>query len=91
MLKTKRMKESDIFFVQFAEGQVARTIQRKPDIFIDLDRKNRPLSLEIVGMDSTPARQIQKVIREFGLSTQLKTLLRFARATGSIHPSRMSA
>lgn len=80
MLKVRRTRESDIFFIQLDEGKVAKTVQRDPDIFIDLDKKNQPLSLEIVNVKETPLEQVRHVIREFNLKPQLEGFLRLAEA-----------
>ncbi|MBI4649406.1 MAG: DUF2283 domain-containing protein [Bacteroidia bacterium] len=41
--------EADAINITFREGKVNRTIEIAPEINLDLDLKNRPLYLEIIG------------------------------------------
>lgn len=41
--------KADAMNITFREGKVAETVEIAPEINLDLDRKGRPLYLEIIG------------------------------------------
>lgn len=41
--------KADALNITFKKGKVARTVEIAPEINLDLDRKNTPLYLEIIG------------------------------------------
>ena len=90
-MKIRHTKESDILFLQFSEGKVAKTVHREPDFFIDLDKKNTPLSLEIVNLHDTPQRALAQVIREFHLESRMESLLFFSQAVNGYKAAKRLA
>lgn len=42
-------KEVDALNITLKTGQVAKTVELSPEIFLDLDKKGNPLYLEIIG------------------------------------------
>ncbi len=41
--------EADAINITFRSGKVKKTVEIAPEILLDLDNKNRPLYLEIIG------------------------------------------
>jgi len=41
--------KADALNITFKEGKIAKTVEIAPEINLDLDKKNTPLSLEIIG------------------------------------------
>ncbi|HEY3998511.1 MAG TPA: DUF2283 domain-containing protein [Candidatus Xenobia bacterium] len=67
MWKTEHIQEGDIYFIQVREGEVAKTLERKPDILVDLDAQGKVLAIEVVGSSTTPVGALMSVLNEFGL------------------------
>ena len=41
--------KADCFNITFRKGKVSKTVEIAPEINLDLDKKNNPLYLEIIG------------------------------------------
>jgi uncharacterized protein YuzE len=49
-MKISYDKETDALNIVFKEGKVNKTTEIAPEVILDVDAKNRPLYLEIVGL-----------------------------------------
>jgi len=66
------IEESDgIIYIRIQGGKVGRTVQREPDINVDLDSEGGVLGIEIIDAVETTAAQLLAVLREFHLDEKL--------------------
>ena len=49
-MKISYDKETDALNIVFKEGRVSKTLEMAPEVILDVDNKNRPLYLEIIGL-----------------------------------------
>ncbi|KKR32114.1 MAG: hypothetical protein UT65_C0008G0014 [Parcubacteria group bacterium GW2011_GWF2_39_8b] len=49
-MKISYDKETDALNIVFKEGRVSKTLEMAPEVILDVDIKNRPLYLEIIGL-----------------------------------------
>ncbi len=49
--------KADALNITFRKGRVAKTVEISPEINLDLDKKNNPLYLEIVGASEKIGRK----------------------------------
>jgi len=49
-MKISYDKEIDALSIVFKEGKVNKTVEIAPEVILDVDSKNRPLYLEIIGL-----------------------------------------
>ena len=49
--------EADAINITFRSGRVKKTVEIAPEILLDLDSKNRPLYLEIIGASEKLGRK----------------------------------
>lgn len=63
-------KAVDAVDVVFKEGYSAKTIELSPEVFLDVDSKGTPLSLEIIGASKRyPKFEVEDIKFEFPLSS----------------------
>lgn len=63
-------KAVDAVDIVFKEGYSAKTIELSPEVFLDLDNKGAPLSLEIIGASKKyPKFEVEDIKFEFPLSS----------------------
>ena len=49
-MKISYDKEIDALSIVFKEGKISKTVEIAPEVILDVDSKNRPLYLEIIGL-----------------------------------------
>jgi uncharacterized protein YuzE len=49
-MKISYDKEVDALSIVFKEGKIKSTVEIAPEVILDVDSKNRPLYLEIIGL-----------------------------------------
>jgi uncharacterized protein YuzE len=49
-MKISYDKEVDALSITFKEGKVSKSLEVVPEVILDVDSKNRPLYLEIIGL-----------------------------------------
>ncbi len=49
-MKISYDKEIDALSIVFKEGKINKTMEIAPEVILDVDSKNRPLYLEIIGL-----------------------------------------
>ena len=49
--------KADAINITFRGGRVKKTVELAPEILLDLDSKNRPLSLEVIGASEKIGRK----------------------------------
>ncbi len=75
MNEIRVIEEGNIVMFVLREGKVARTVEREPDIHVDLDADGRPLSIEFIGARECPIWAAARVFEEFGLTVAPSELL----------------
>ena len=50
--------KADALNITFKEGKIAKTVEIAPEINLDLDKKNTPLYLEIIGASEKIGKKI---------------------------------
>jgi len=64
---TKWLPDSDILYLRLLPGAVAKTLERKPEILVDVDEHGSAVGIEVVGASSTPVTDLFQVFMEFGI------------------------
>lgn len=75
MTEIRVIEEGNIVMFILREGKVARTVEREPDILVDLDAEGKPLLIEFVGARECPVWVAARVFEEFGLTVAPTELL----------------
>lgn len=59
------IEEDDIGILRLKQGEVARTLERKPCVLVDVDKDGYPLSIEILGLSKINAADLLRILEEF--------------------------
>jgi uncharacterized protein YuzE len=67
-------KEIDALSITFKEGKVSKTLEVSPEVMLDVDSKNRPLYLEIIGLTEKFGKKVvEKIsVKNFGFINSKK-------------------
>jgi len=58
-MKITRNKKLDVAYVQFRRGSVAKTVQLRRDVLLDLDQKGQILGIEVLSLSAlAPALKV---------------------------------
>lgn len=80
------IEEDDIGILRLKQGEVARTLERKPCVLVDVDRDGYPLSIEIQGVSKINAADLCGLWTSS--SRSLLTPLRLTGLIGASHSPR---
>lgn len=70
----KWVPESDIIYLRLRPGKVAKTLERKPEILVDVDENGDVLGVEIVCASATPVVNLFQVFTEFNIQVEASHL-----------------
>ena len=76
-MKISYDKEIDALNITFKEGRVSKTMEIAPEVILDVDSKNRPLYLEIIGLtEKFGKKAAEKIsVRNFGFINAKKVIV----------------
>ncbi len=76
-MKISYDKKADAVNIVFREGRVKKTLELAPEVLLDVDRKGRPLYLEVIGASEKLGK---KNAQEVTLNPELQAHLRVSHA-----------